>query len=132
MYISTSIIVLLILHTVVHLCTTKSSIHCSTVVLYLSIYKDILLAMYTLIVVSHDYISSLHRMLLWHILCYLIQCIVQQCLVLSTIIPRRVFLFMGVPLLSVGSGYPLRLPRLSLSSTNRLCVSPSHRYDKSH
>nr|DAU98341.1 MAG TPA: hypothetical protein [Caudoviricetes sp.] len=42
------------------------TIHCSTVVLYLSIYKDILLAMYTLIVVSHDYISSLHRMILWH------------------------------------------------------------------
>lgn len=104
----------------------------STVVLYLSIYKDILLAMYILIVVSHDYISSLHRMILWHILCYLIQCIVQRYLVLSIIILRRVFLFMGVPLLSVGSGYPLRLPRLSLSSTNRLCVSPSHIYDKSH
>lgn len=117
--------------------TIKSTIHCSTVVLYLSIYKDILLAMYTLIVVSHDYISSLHRMILWHILCYLIQCIVQRYLVLSIIILLRVFLFMGVsiygvPLLSVGSGYPLRLPRLSLSSTNRLCVSPSHRYDKSH
>lgn len=132
MYTSTSIIVLLIVHTVVHLCTTKGTIHCSTVVLYLSIYKDILLAMYTLIVVSQDYIPSLHRMILWHILCYLIQCILQRYLVLSIIILRRVFLFMGVPLLSVGSGYPLRLPRLSLSSTNRLCVSPSHRYDKSH
>lgn len=96
MYISTSIIVLLIVHTVVHLCTIKSTIHCSTVVLYLSIYKDILLAMYILIVVSHDYISSLHRMILWHILCYLIQCSVQQYLALCIIILLRVFLFISV------------------------------------